>query len=1839
MLLLQKVLEDRDSQFRELTPQEKSKIIIQLANQPSKLFQVLRERDPDFKNLSFEEKKQVWEQLLQDIKQQRGTDLLKSEIAIKQDTQGVEEPPNIFTAGKKVGKALSSVEHAARGLVETGASFGTSTVAFPVSGLGMLYYLGKAFATKGKIDDEDLNAAEEFGNKIASYLQYQPKTEYGRIYNEYLNKVMAIPHEAVVAAGNKLVERGWNPALVTALMTPAEFGAYGVLFKGLEKPFERPATPEIKAPKDFLKPTEEPKTAPKEPEPEIPKEPELKSEAPKEPTKPTEPEVKPEPKSEPAPESVETGKKSEREPWEMTFEEYKKEYFKPGSAYNEEAQETWRTWQKQKLQGIRGKNEELPYGIKDFKGLVDKMARDFHKYEVDLALSRGDKVPEKVLKDYPDLAEKYNIKITPKVEVKESEPVPTPPKETQEIDSSIAIPRTEVRKYRPYPLMGNKEQLISQKGYHEIIKKGVEESDRVIDAFMGTGVNSNILPLITDKKIPVIKNEFNKFRYNVYKALHENPEAVIDGVKKHIETIENIHRQHELYKEAKKEITNYFKEHIEDDPSVYIVAQHFSPSSKPINEPKDIAVDIRKNFKIRNFKLFKSGEIEQRLKNIASVLKEYPHEIRQGDAWKLIAKEAKKGDLVIVDPDYLSEKGRKVAGYGATIEDKNLKTFLRKFDRIILPKAKRGARFIITNTWDEGLAEALKERGFKVFKTKRRSAKSVKDELIATNFDERSGEVYTFHDTANAGRGSGKVRQGLSKEEGQRQDIGYDAGKSKGEVEGTGSARVSDEIRGGGRGLKYRVDKEKEAEPAKSNIEFRPIPEGKRRSAIIKLLSKKLDVPIRIGRFRTNKGKIRGIYKPTEKVIRLAKANDIETLSHEIGHHIQKLLGFPDTLPDEVRKLAYKGADDLDSEGFAEFVRYYITNPSKVKKEAPNFYTEFERRLEMFPDVQDVLDKAREAWHIWQQSSAVARIDSFIVRGGEKKPLLTREKLNQIYTQVKDDLHPLQVLKKEAEKRAGRKLLVFEDPYLLARLTRGWARKAEQFLKYKTFQYDLEKGVKFTGKSLKDILKPVAKRGELSLLEDYLIAKRALNDERILKGFKGIIAKEDFETVVKQLEPKFKDVAEELYKYSDELLKYLVDSGRISEDVAKMIREKNLFYVPFYRVMDYEPPVGGLSSKKFTNLFNPIKRLKGSSRDIYSPLESLIYNTYTMINIAERNRVGHALNEIAKIPGMGKFIERVPFRMKPVKMTKAEALKAIVKDLPEEERKIFLKELKDLPKEELNKLVTTFRPHIKAGPNEAIFYVDGKPVLFELDPELAKALNNVDAANTSVLVKILSYPAQWLRAGATTFSPEFGLRNPARDQLTAFLQSKYGFKPGIDFLRGLFHMIKKDELWQKYNASGAAHSALVSLDRDYLSQNLKKLIGGSKIKGLVKNPLELIQTLSEFTEEATRVGEFARALKKEGGSYEGLLKAGYAGREITMDFARQGGTAARYLNTISAFWNARIEGIDKMIRTFKEQPVKTSAKAFLGITLPSILLWYINKDDPYYQELPEWRKVLFWNIVLHNDDGTLKAIISLPKPFEYGLLFGSTIESALDWIYHDNPDSMKETANQIAQALKLVPLPTATVPIIEWWANKSMFFDRPIVPRGKEILEPVLQYGPHTSKTARVIAEIMDKIPGLKEVASPAKIENLLHGYFAAGGSLALKAGDELIEHFKIIDVPPDPKMTLADIPGIRAFIARFPSANTKSIEDFYKEYNELNRKWESAKERAGIRGYGIKTAIPQKLLRYRAAAKALSILRKKADIIYNSKKLNADEKREMLDNIYLSMINVARAALNKEKI
>ncbi|KKL76943.1 hypothetical protein LCGC14_2039860 [marine sediment metagenome] len=359
-------------------------------------------------------------------------------------------------------------------------------------------------------------------------------------------------------------------------------------------------------------------------------------------------------------------------------------------------------------------------------------------------------------------------------------------------------------------------------------------------------------------------------------------------------------------------------------------------------------------------------------------------------------------------------------------------------------------------------------------------------------------------------------------------------------------------------------------------------------------------------------------------------------------------------------------------------------------------------------------------------------------------------------------------------------------------------------------------------------------------------------------------------------------------------------------------------------------------------------------------------------------------------------------------------------------------------------IVDVFRPSFFVKGDEVTVLVNGKRQFYRVDPDLRDALLNLDRESMGMLGNFLSLPAKWLRAGAT-LSPDFMVRNPARDQLTSFVYSNYGFLPGVDFLRGLAGIIRKDADYQLFRQSGAEHSMMVSLDRLYLQKTFKEVVEGKKFKDYVKHPLELFQIVSELGEKATRLGEFKSGIRRGARP----LEAGISAREVSLDFA-EAGTTAHAVNRLIAFFNANIRGWDRMIKSFRDHPVRTSLKIFVGITLPSILLYLANRDDPRWKEIPQWQKDLFW-IVMTED-----TIYRIPKPFELGIIFGSMPERFLEWLDNKDPNMLKEVMLNMAEAGSPGYIPTALLPIIENLADFSFFRGRSIVPASRQDMPPEL---------------------------------------------------------------------------------------------------------------------------------------------------------------------------------------
>ncbi|HDY65456.1 MAG TPA: hypothetical protein ENH84_04395, partial [Phycisphaerae bacterium] len=373
----------------------------------------------------------------------------------------------------------------------------------------------------------------------------------------------------------------------------------------------------------------------------------------------------------------------------------------------------------------------------------------------------------------------------------------------------------------------------------------------------------------------------------------------------------------------------------------------------------------------------------------------------------------------------------------------------------------------------------------------------------------------------------------------------------------------------------------------------------------------------------------------------------------------------------------------------------------------------------------------------------------------------------RFYTATVDQLHPLRRAVEGLAEAKGR-LPTEENAYQLARLHAGWAGKADHYLRRGTFDADT---LEITGKSFQEIIKPQAQR--LDEFRAYLTAKRVMEKEGqvvspgskpIKTGFDLGDARRTVEIYDK--EPAFVTAAAELQTYQSSLLEYLQKSGFFSKEQMGRIQELNKDYVPFYRFVegtfDRPKPATG-KSKQFADLPQPIRRMKGGERPILDPLESIVKNTYAFINLADKQRVAQVLVKQAEgSPNAAAWLNKVPAGKRPTSFELGEIKKTL------NEAGVDVSALN------LETIATIFRPFKPQGENVIQVWEGGKRNYYEVNRELYRAMNAMDAESFIPLVKILSMPARALRLGATGVGPEFVFRNPLRDTQTAFLQSGYG---------------------------------------------------------------------------------------------------------------------------------------------------------------------------------------------------------------------------------------------------------------------------------------------------------------------------------------------------------------------------------------------------------------------------------------------------------------------------------
>lgn len=1044
------------------------------------------------------------------------------------------------------------------------------------------------------------------------------------------------------------------------------------------------------------------------------------------------------------------------------------------------------------------------------------------------------------------------------------------------------------------------------------------------------------------------------------------------------------------------------------------------------------------------------------------------------------------------------------------------------------------------------------------------------------------------------------------------------------------------------------------------------------RNQILSTLAKKLQVPIRYGRFRV---RALGIFKIDQEAIRLKKAQDVKVASHEVGHAINKLLwgkrggqlNWQPLVPyrQELEAIATKpmrGQSKLP-EGFAEYIRYWITEPSRAATVAPGVHTFFEGVLAQNADLKTILEEARRDYDRWNKQSNSAKVLSHI---SVDDPGYDRVNwFERFYTGAVNRLYPIEAAVRYINK--GNKLSTEEDPGQLSQLLSGWAAKAEHFLNIGTFDPKLDV---VKGTSLKTILEPMKDR-----LDDLRITATALRvlEKKGLQGIDvGISVKEAQETLREQgfdpnsfygslapsapgmptliaydpnsliaMTPEAQTTKEallQLYAYQDDLLRYYQKAGMLSADQYIKIKLLNQFFVPFHRL--YEAGAGekateskAKSGSSTVNLWQPVRKMVGSWRPIIDPLESIVKNTYTLINIAERNMVGQSLANLSNIEGAGAWIEGpLPSNLVPQPF----ALQRIRETL--EKAGVDLSD----PNLNLDEIATIFVPNSIPMPKENIITVffNGKPQMYQLERNLYRAVVGLDRAVIGPMMKILAFPASMLRLGATGINPEFASRNLIRDMFIAWAQTDVGFIPGVDTLKGLAHVINKDKVYEEWMRSGAPHSGLASIDRAEFRKKLNDL-GRGKISYAIHHPIDTLRILSEVSETMTRVALYER-YRKAGYS---IKASGVGSREGTLDFQRIGGWMVGVNMTIP-FFNANVQGIDKFIRVHKDNPKKAMIKG-ATFAMISLIVYMLNKDDERYREAPWWLRDLFWLFPTKGIPGLSEKTpwIPIPKPFIWTMFYGNPVERFAEYVDTKDPHAFDEFFRNLLQDIAPGILPTAFKNPLELFFNKNTFTGRPIESSWQqEHYSPQYRSNWYTSYFAQQMALGLAKV-GIK--ISPLMIE---HAMFSSLGGTARIATKVFLDPATKILIPPKggelPASTLVDIPILKSFAVRYPHASLRSIDIVQDEWDKINQLYKDRKQSNKENNrFNIEPLTKDELRKYgilKSSTRRITAINREIHRIILSEKdkdgniISGEEKRKKIDIQYNLMLDESRKTLKR---
>lgn len=983
------------------------------------------------------------------------------------------------------------------------------------------------------------------------------------------------------------------------------------------------------------------------------------------------------------------------------------------------------------------------------------------------------------------------------------------------------------------------------------------------------------------------------------------------------------------------------------------------------------------------------------------------------------------------------------------------------------------------------------------------------------------------------------------------------------------------------------------------------LPAPKRREHIIKAFADAIGTNVYEGRV---KGKNRlGFFRSKNEEVRIKNASDIEVAGHEVAHlidsrvpELKQAWEADKELATELRSVSY----DQKSvrEGFAEGVRLWLSQPETLEAKAPRAHA----WLNDFADSHQygpALRKAQEQMTGWFGQDALNRARSKI---GTDKPLA--EYFDRAFDKFRqatvDDLHGIMQMERDLTGK-----LSPVGPYESARLSRASASIADGAVRFGYPVKNPDGSFAWKGKGLEEIMKPVAEKLDDALL--YFVGRSAR--ELHGQGREHLFTTGEIDAMLRLRTPERAKAFEEYQTWNKGILDFAEAQNILNGETRRLWKRAE--YLPFARV---EQP-GGIKGKPGD--WSGVQALTGGTTNLRDILGNMIGNAAMLLDKSLKNEARLKVADLADSTKAGKWMVKIEAGERPVKIGGDQVMNEMFKrygiavdgDAPA----FFQFMLRNQP---------------PAGNNVVAVLRSGKPEWYEVgDPILYRSLLAIDRPAQNWLVRMLGVPKRVGQA-SITLTPDFWLANIARDTLMGSVMSRAGFKPIIDSLQGMRLRMTNDPLYKDFIANGGGLSSIY-LDEQALRGKLGKFYQrqGIDYRTVLDTPeklLNAIETLGDAFEMSARLGEYRQAIQRG----EHPRHAAYLGREVSTDFAMRGDSKTLgFLYDTVMFLKAATVSWDRLYRGVAHDPNKGAIAAkTAALAGMSAALYLLNRDDPRYQDLPDWDRDSNWHIFVGEQH------FRYPKIWEIGSV-ASMAERATEKLMAENPAGLgKDFARILGNTFHVNLMPQLAAPLYEQATNRNSFTKSPIETPGMENVQPFLRAKPGTSETFKALGMATKDNPEWAQV-NPARAEALLRGYFNTWGMYGLMLTDQAFFGDKL------PERRTDELPVVRRFYSQEPAKHTKYESEFYDLLSEAKRLRGTMREfdDMGLRTYADakeESPLAGEAKPLERAAKNLSGINRDMEAVRRDGNLTPAEKRAKLDDLTVERNALLKAAVLDSK-